>query len=1393
MADASYVQSSFLGGQFSENYQGRFDDRRYAEGMNVCLNAFPIEEGAWNRRSGTLFGAPTRGGVPGIVKPFKVSDSMPYVLEFTNGHLRFYSLSGGQPQLVMTPETQVVESISDANPGIVVVSSIPSDWAQDDLFVFGQDAVNNTTAAFPLMNKQWQALNLGETETGTANGMTFADPITGATLDGTSFTLASNQNYFINKVLDLPTSYYNNDWANVRVIQTGALDQLQTEPQAVILCGGNSGKNYLPQVLTFTSPQNSPVFGTFTLDPAIFEDGPYLDPPGNGAYLVASGTSGVITLTVAYQTWSSSAVYADGDYVTYGGLDYQSTVDDNTNNTPSSDSAYWTLLVAGAAIGGVGFQSTDVGRSMRLFSEPPAWVSTTTYSAGQAVKYNGLYYTAQGSTRDAEPDVNPLTWAVTPSAANMVWGRITAVTSATEVSFQLLPVPNINGIVNSGNLLYSGNSYPISQFQMGLYSATTGYPACGVYYQGRLWLGGLIPNRFDTTVSNNTAGGFVFSPTGADGTVADNCGISEVLNSDDVENILWMIPSSQGLIFGTEGGEWLCQASALNDPITPTSIQAMKVSANKCANIEPIHAPMATIFVQKSGRKLLEYFPDVFSGKYSARNLSLRGKVFGKNGFVQIAYQQELSPVVWACDTQGGLYGCTYKRESPFATEEATIVGWHPHQLGSGRKVLSVCTGPGSQVDEGESLEALTMVTQDPDTGICFVETMAKMFEEDDTLMDAWFIDAGLTPSFASNSSDNTTVTFYGLDYLDGKTVDLWGAGLDLGSYTVSNGQITVTYGTANALFTTQYLQNLGTQTNAQGLSTWINYTSPYVLPDGLTSWVDSGSHLGAEGSAWALPAYDEDYVLIPNTSSIDLPDGIRKMKMREGNSLISYKTTAQLFENVQTITTYGALHINYKATYGVGSVATQDRNGNIYFPCTGDNNCTPIAKFDKNLNFLGIMGTPDDNTISSGYLSGIYVNYPWYQGQAYGVALSGSMAAVVAGHTYLVSASQDPNSGGSSLPEIVILDATDFSYVGRTRTQHLTSVTLVAGQQYNDRFGQYSKAYVYGLAQYPDGATTTGVEIFTVIPPTAELVNDYVITPADIDATWTHVESANGLIFDQTDGNLIFGVHTGDAVTNTDYIVKVDPSSGAVVWATAVKFKPAGNTMNVTRIQYGQLCWIDSSGGNVVFCNTANGDITTASLNSNEFTADGVQFYDDVLGLCCFQGAYTAEGSSWPQPLSGSTNFSSDWGAIASPSTQKGPDTTGGSYQVPFTVGFSFKSQGQLLRQIAPQNTGARNGPALGKTRRSHMASALLQNCPTAGVVSWGTDLSNNGANLLPINPVGQDQTTPLAAGGLYSGVYWDSISDDYTFDSMLAWQVTRPYPLTICAIQGFLHTQDR
>ena len=123
----------------------------------------------------------------------------------------------------------------------------------------------------------------------------------------------------------------------------------------------------------------------------------------------------------------------------------------------------------------------------------------------------------------------------------------------------------------------------------------------------------------------------------------------------------------------------------------------------------------------------------------------------------------------------------------------------------------------------------------------------------------------------------------------------------------------------------------------------------------------------------------------------------------------------------------------------------------------------------------------------------------------------------------------------------------------------------------------------------------------------------------------------------------------------------------------------------------------------------------------------------------------------------------------------------------VPCVVGFPFTQTLKLLRPATVEDVRTQTGPGLAKTRRSHMYGLLVANSVTGALISV-----DNGPTA-PISFVEPDQQTKIDHATLYSGVHWDTLDDDYTFDGQIVIQQPLPYPLTIAAVTGFIHTQDR
>jgi hypothetical protein len=938
MAEASYTRSSFLGGEVSLFAQGRYDRPDYATCMSVCLNGHPVEQGTWTRRPGTQFAGTTRGGAAGRVVRFDFEAVAPITLEFTDGYLRFRSGTSW----ATTNDAQTISAISTANPAVANTAAT-SGWATGNTVVFG----NLGSAAPLLQNRQFTITTVDSTH------FSLTDAITGATIDGSTLGVSGiPATATVSRIQEITTPYVGGAWGTLRAVQA--------ESNAILLQG-----TLAPQILSVTTLPN-PAAGTgpiFALNAAVLNDGPYLDAFTNGVQVTPSGKVGLISLTLSFQAYSATQAYQVGSLVTSSSVNYESLIDQNVNNTPASSPSAWQAVSASVAInGGAGFQGTDVGRLVRLFSEPPVWAVGTTYSAAAVVQYNpsGIpgqqqyWYALKGSNTGNIPgndsQVTSPYWGVATNAALWTWGRITGLTN--NVSGTLASIAYIGNMtadggnaaafngtnsqtaINSASIagrsgyvgvnysgcspntqvisyavvypssdfgfvetyphsnppitfsLYGSNSAPssatngtllgtatvnsnttpvtintsnsttyhyywvavtigfagtvisISQvvlynapgtgttvgvnieilgppllysttiyaWRLGVYSNTTGWPTCGCYHQGRLWLGGAVANRFDTSVSNGFSGNNInFAPTDQYGNVLASSGISEVFNSDGVNPIQWMIPDQQGVIMGTLAGEWLVSAGS-QGPIAPNNITGNRVTKIGGSFVEPRRTEHTIIFAQRYGRKLMEYFADVYSGKFTAPNLA-KDAMHLTTGFIQeLAYQQAVTPIVWGRNGDGSLWGITYKRDTLSTSSGPTYAGWHHHTLGSGRTITSICAGPSTDGD----LDALTMVTYDGTT--YHVEVMTDLIEEGQTLSQSAYLDDAVAPT--STTTSNTTpapyggLTLNGLWHLNGKTVTAWLSGLDCGDFTVASGSITVPYGdgvsagTAAGLFT---------------------------------------------------------------------------------------------------------------------------------------------------------------------------------------------------------------------------------------------------------------------------------------------------------------------------------------------------------------------------------------------------------------------------------------------------------------------------------------------------------------------------------------------------------------------------------------------------------------
>lgn len=357
-------------------------------------------------------------------------------------------------------------------------------------------------------------------------------------------------------------------------------------------------------------------------------------------------------------------------------------------------------------------------------------------------------------------------------ANNWTWLEITAFTSTTVVTATIRG-PN----ASAGTATTS--------WRLGVWSDTTGYPAAVTFHDDRLWFGGATsyPQRVD---GSNVGDYENFAPSAANGTVGDANACAFTLNSTDVQNIRWMRSDEKGLLIGTVKAEWVLRPSADNQAITPTNVSAKPSTKHGSANIDPVEAGKATLFVQRAKRKLREMIYALDEDGFGAPDLTQLAEHITTGGFIQLCYQQEPYSIVWGCRADGTLLSMTYER-----SVDSLSAGWAGHVLGGtgtaggGQPVVeSVAAIPSADGTRDE----VWMVVKRYIGGqtVRYVEYMTKFFDDDDDATDQFFLDCGATYSGASAS------TIGGLWHLEGQTVSALVNGAVVPNEVVANGQITV-------------------------------------------------------------------------------------------------------------------------------------------------------------------------------------------------------------------------------------------------------------------------------------------------------------------------------------------------------------------------------------------------------------------------------------------------------------------------------------------------------------------------------------------------------------------------------------------------------------------------
>lgn len=318
---------------------------------------------------------------------------------------------------------------------------------------------------------------------------------------------------------------------------------------------------------------------------------------------------------------------------------------------------------------------------------------------------------------------------------------------------------------------------PISPYQTklwkkGIFSKTENRPSTVCLFANRLWLGG-FHNNPALVVASKTNDFFNFAPADIKTTaIAENNSVSINLSASGVSDIQFIAGSDKGLDIGTSGGIWIVDTS--NGIVTQASFAALKNSQG-ASNIKPIVTGPSVIYVQRSGKKLMDIQYNFTEDGYNAPELSLFNRDYMKNGLKHIEYQQDPISSIWCLDNEGKVYTLNYDKNQ-------SVYAWIEQDLSDEVESLTIIPSvDGSSEDIWLSVKRI--INGQEKRYIEYIPSWEEMFYTERKKL--VYCDCAIV-----QNHKEAVNTITGLERLEGREVSILGDGNYLGSYVVENGAV---------------------------------------------------------------------------------------------------------------------------------------------------------------------------------------------------------------------------------------------------------------------------------------------------------------------------------------------------------------------------------------------------------------------------------------------------------------------------------------------------------------------------------------------------------------------------------------------------------------------------
>ena len=254
-------------------------------------------------------------------------------------------------------------------------------------------------------------------------------------------------------------------------------------------------------------------------------------------------------------------------------------------------------------------------------------------------------------------------------------------------------------------LVDMGSATASTDWQLGTFSDTTGFPKAVTFFEQRLIYGGTT--SFPQTIFASQSG--LFDNFDVDDASASDAFIYTIASNK--VNVIRALAPARDLIILTAGGEFKV-ARPTGEPLKPDNVNITQQTTYGTHSTLPVQIDDAVLFVQRQRQKVRAFEFRFADDAYIAPDLNLLADHVTGTGLVDLAYAQEPDRILYAVRDDGELVGLTYLKDEK-------ILAWHRHIIGGKSQSCTVTVSDYANIVSGSTLT----FTKSDGTTVTFTST----------------------------------------------------------------------------------------------------------------------------------------------------------------------------------------------------------------------------------------------------------------------------------------------------------------------------------------------------------------------------------------------------------------------------------------------------------------------------------------------------------------------------------------------------------------------------------------------------------------------------------------------------------------------------------------------